>query len=147
MARIPLPERGQPLDLTYIYQIAEAVNDISAQLSPSKNKYVTVETPADGKQSTLSSGVKMNAAMIEVYNTTTVIAGEEKEFSYNFPLAYKYSPVATATPINVGDTPAGRDVSVILKRVTSSRVEGIVRFGSSGELSVGINLIVVGIPN
>lgn len=53
----------------------------------------------------------------------------------------------TATPVNVGNTPAGKNVSVILKNVTTSRVEGVVRFGSAGDLSLWVNLIIVGVPN
>lgn len=148
MSRIPLPERGQPLDLSYIYQLAEAINDISLQLSPSNNRYVTIDTPADGKQSTLSSGLKMNAAYIDVSSgSATVLAGGEQPFSYNFPAEYKYAPVATATPVNTGNTPAGREISVILRSVTTSRVDGVIKYNASGELTVGVNLIIVGIPN
>jgi hypothetical protein len=55
--------------------------------------------------------------------------------------------VATATPINIGGTEAGREVSVILKSVTTTRVSGVVKYNFSGELTIGVNLIVVGIPN
>ena len=147
MATIPLPERGQPIDLSYIYQIAEAINDLSLQVSPTNNRYVTIETPADGKQSTVSSGLKMNAAFVSVYTNKTVKPGDEQTFSYNYPAEYKFAPVATATPVNISDTPAGRNVSVILKSVTTSRVEGVVRFNTDGEASIGVNLIIVGIPN
>lgn len=147
MAQIPLPERGQPIDLTYIYQIADAVNTLSTQVAPSTNKYVTVETPLDGKQSVLSSGVKMNAAYIEVYNNSSVLAGSEQPFSYPYPAEYKFAPVATATPVNVGGTTAGKDITVILKSVTTSRVDGIVKFNASGDVTVGVNLIIIGIPN
>lgn len=147
MAQIPLPERGQPLDLTYIYQIADAVNVLSTQVAPSTNKYVTVETPLDGKQSVLSSGVKMNAAYVEVYNNSSVLAGSEQPFSYTYPAEYKFAPVATATPVNVGGTTAGKDITVILKSVTTSRVDGIVKFNASGDVTVGVNLIIIGIPN
>lgn len=147
MAQIPLPERGQPIDLSYIYQIADAVNNLSTQVAPSTNKYVTVETPLDGKQSVLSSGVKMNAAYVEVYNNSSVLAGSEQPFSYTYPAEYKFAPVATATPVNVGGTTAGKDISVILKNVTTSRVDGIVKFNASGDVTVGVNLIIIGIPN
>jgi hypothetical protein len=147
MSQIPLPERGQPIDLTYIYQIADAINTISSQVAPSTNKYVTVDTPLDGKQSVLSSGVKMNAAYVEVYNNATVLAGSEQLFSYTYPAEYKFAPVATATPVNVGGTTAGKDISIILKNVTTSKVDGILKFNSNGDLTVGVNLIIVGIPN
>jgi hypothetical protein len=148
MSRIPLPERGQPIDLSYIYQIAEAINDISQQLSPTNNRYVTIDTPADGKQSTMSSGVKINAAYLEVYTGLPGSStGKEEPFSYNFPADYKYAPVAVATPVNIGNTTAGKDVSVIIRSVTTSRVEGSVIIASGGEATVGVNLIIVGIPN
>jgi hypothetical protein len=76
-----------------------------------------------------------------------VSAGNEKTFAYDFPSDFKYAPIATATAVNIGNTPAGQNVTVILKSITTSRVEGVVRFGASGDLSLNINIIVVGIPN
>jgi len=32
MAKIPLPELGQPLDVSYIYQLANAINELSLQV-------------------------------------------------------------------------------------------------------------------
>ena len=32
MAKVPLPERGQPLDVTYLYQLIEAVNSVSGPI-------------------------------------------------------------------------------------------------------------------
>ena len=43
MAKIPLPERGQPLDVTYVYQMANSINDLASAISPSTYKYVTVD--------------------------------------------------------------------------------------------------------
>jgi hypothetical protein len=147
MAKIPLPERGQPLDLSYVYQVANAVNELSNDISPSVYKYVTIDTPSAGKQSVRAAESRIIAGYIEVANNSTVTAGNEKTFSYDFSTDFKYAPIATATVVNIGNTPAGKNVSVVLKSVTTSRVEGIVRFNTSGELSVAINMIVIGIPN
>lgn len=147
MAKIPLPERGQPLDLTYIYSLASAINELADQVSPSTFKYVTVDTPSAGKQSVKASEARIIAGFVEVTNNSTVSAGNEKTFSYDFSTDFKYAPIVTATPVNIGNTQAGKDVSVVLKTVTTSRVEGVVRFNTSGDLSVGVNLTIVGIPN
>lgn len=147
MPKIPLPERGQPLDLTYIYELAQAINSLSDEVSPSTYKYVTVDTPAAGKQSVKTSEARIIAGFVEVTNNSTVSSGNEKTFSYDFSTDFKYAPVVTATPVNVGNTQAGKDVTVVLKTITTSRVEGVVRFNTSGDLSVGVNLTVVGIPN
>jgi hypothetical protein len=148
MAKIPLPERGQPLDLSYIYQVANAVNELSNDVSPSVYKYVTIDTPAAGKQSVRVAESRIIGAYIaDVANNSTVTAGNERTFSYDFPTDFKFTPIATATIVNVGNTPAGKNVSVVLKTVTTSRLEGIVTFNASGNLSVAVNIIVIGIPN
>lgn len=147
MAKVPLPERGQPLDVTYIYQLAETINDLATQVSSATYNYTTIDTVSAGKQSVKTSEARVIGGDVEVANNSTVSAGNEKTFSYDFPSDFKYAPIATATPINIGNTPAGQNVTVILKSVTTSRVEGVVRFGASGDLSLNVNIIVVGIPN
>jgi len=147
MAKVPLPERGQPLDVSYIYQLANAVNELSSQVSPAVYKYVTVDTPGVGKQSVKASEARILGGYIDVVSSATKSAGNEVAFSYDFPSDFKYAPVATATPINVGGTDAGKNVTVVLKTITTSKVEGIVRFNATGDLSVAVNLIVIGIPN
>jgi hypothetical protein len=147
MAKVPLPERGQPLDLTYIYQLVDTVNDLSAQVSSATYNYTTVDTISAGKQSIKTSEARVIGGYVEVANNSTVSAGNEKTFSYDFPSDFKYAPIASATAVNIGNTPAGQNVNVILKSVTTSRVEGVVRFGASGDLSLAVHLIVIGIPN
>ena len=147
MAKVPLPERGQPLDVTYIYQLAETINDLATQVSSATYNYTTIDTVSAGKQSVKTSEARVIGGYVEVANNSTVSAGNEKTFTYDFPSDFKYAPIATATPVNLGNTPAGQNVTVILKSITTSRVEGVVRFGASGDLSLAVNLVVIGIPN
>lgn len=145
MAIVPVPERGQPLDVSYIAQLANAINSLSTQVSPATYKYVSVDTP-EGKQSVKASEAKIIGGYVEVANNSTVSAGNEKTFNYDFT-DFKYKPVVTATIENFGDTQAGKDVSVILKTVTTSKVQGVVKFNTAGDVSVAVNLLIVGIPN
>lgn len=149
MAKIPLPQRGQPIDLTYLYDIANAVNNISTQVAASSaSKYVTVDTAVSGKQSVKFSETKVVGGYIEVANNSTVNASNETEFSFDIPNGeFKYAPIVTATPIMIGTTDAGKSANVILKNITTSKVTGIVKFGVAGEAKIGINLIIIGIPN
>jgi hypothetical protein len=126
--------------------LANAINDLSTQVSSATYNYTTVETTA-GKQNIKTSEARIIAGYVEVANNSTVTASSEKTFTYDFTSDFKYQPVVTATPVNTGNTPAGQNVTVILKTVTTSRVEGIVRFGASGDLSLAVNLIIIGIPN
>jgi hypothetical protein len=146
MAKIPLPERGQPLDVTYIYQLAETVNDLATQVSSATYNYSTINNGVSGQQSVKTSETKIVGGYVQVANNATVTAASEVSFSFTFD-DFKYSPIVSATPYNIGGTPAGQNVTVILKAVTTSKVEGIVRYGASGDLSLAVHLIIIGIPN
>jgi hypothetical protein len=147
MAKVPLPERGQPLDVPYIYKLVDTVNQLSTEVSSATYNYTTIDTVSAGKQNVKTSETRIVGGYVEVANNSTVSASSEKSFSYDFPNDFKYQPIATATIINIGNTPAGQNASVILKSVTTSKVEGVVRFGAAGDLSLAVNLIIIGIPN
>jgi len=147
MAKLPLPERGQPLDVPYIYQLVDTVNKLSTEVSSATYKTTSVDTTSAGRQNLKTSEARFVGGIVEVANNSTVSAGNEKTFSYDFPSDFKFPPVVTATVVNTGNTPAGQNVSVILKTVTISKVEGTVRFNASGDLSLAVNLIILGIPN
>lgn len=150
MANIPVPERGQPLDLSYIYTIAKTVNQLSMQSAYSANRFVSIDTPSAGvgRQDIKVTESRVVAGYKEITNNTSINQGSEISFSYDFPAAdFKYAPIVTATPVNISGTEAGKDVIISLTLVTTSRVEGIAKFNISGTVSVGINLIAVGVPN
>ena len=147
MAILPVPERGQPLDVTYIYQIVKAINDLSEQISPGTYKYVTLDTPTAGKQSVKASEARIIGGYVQVTTSQTQTAGSSQPFSYNFSSEFKFAPIVTATPINIGNTDAGKDVTVTLKSISTSKVEGLVKFNAAGDTSIGVNLVIIGIPN
>ena len=146
MAKVPLPERGQPLDVTYIYQLAETVNDLATQVSSATYNYTTIDNGTSGPQSVKTSETKIIGGYVSVVNNATVTASSEASFSFAFDY-FKYSPIVSATPYNIGGTPAGQNVSIILKTVTTSKVEGTVRFNASGDLTLAVHLVIIGIPN
>lgn len=147
MARIPSPEPGQPIDVSYIDQIVRAINDLSVQVSPAIYKYVTVDVPNFTSQSAKISETRVIAGYIDVVKSSNQSVGSQQSFSYQIKPEFKYPPIVTASPVNSGDTEAGKNVNVVIKKITTSRVDGIVNFNSSGDVSVGVNLIIFGIPN
>lgn len=147
MAILPVPERGQPLDVTYIYQIVKAINDLSSHVSSSTNQYVTVDNLAGGPKSVKISEARIIGGYVQVTTSTTKTAGSSEPFTYSFGTEFKFPPIVTATPKNVGNTDTGKDVTVTINTISTSKVDGTVKFNSGGDTSIGINLIVVGIPN
>lgn len=141
MAQIPLPQRGQPLDVSYIYNLTKAVNDVSKQVSSSTNNYSKINT-----DSVKTADLKFEAKTVHVAINQSVNAGTEQPFTATLD-NFKTVPIVTATPVNQGGTVSGKEISVILTSITTSGVTGIVRFGSTGILSVDVNIIAVGITN
>jgi hypothetical protein len=146
MSKIPLPNRGQPLDVNYIYQIADAVNSLAAGSASSSNKYVSLSTVTAGPLEVKISETRVVGGYTEVANNTQVTSGGELPWTISYT-GFKYAPIVTATPINVGNTTAGSDISVIIKGITTSSVYGVVKFKTGGQVSIGVNAIAIGIPN
>lgn len=147
MAKVPLPERGQPLDVSYIYQLTNAINQLSDQVSTATNNITTVDTVSAGKQNIKTSDVKIIAGSYVAATNSTVTASSTKEFRYQFGTNFKYPPIVTTGIINTGKTAAGENVSVVISSVSQNELTGIVRFNASGDLSTTVNLLIIGIPN
>ena len=147
MAKIPLPELGQPIDVSYIYQIANAVNEVAVQVSPAIYRYVTVDVQNGVQQNAKASETRFIGGYVDVVKSSNQSVGSQQPFTYNFPADFKFVPIVTASPVNIGGTEAGKNVSVVLKSITTSKVDGVVNFNSGGDVSIGVNLIIIGIPN
>lgn len=145
MARLPTPDRGQPIDVPYLYQIITAINAISDQVDQSSTKYTTIVTRDAQRQDLRTSETKFFASYQDLYSEVEVRAGDTKEFSFSLD-GFKYAPIATVTPINTGTSTASNDVFAVLTSVTASRIEGFVRFNSNGKVSVSVNVLAIGVP-
>jgi hypothetical protein len=146
MAKVPLPDRGQPLDVTYLYQIANALNDAVDTISTATYNYTTVDTRGIGKEDVKNSNAKVYAAYKDIVTNETVSGNTTKTFSIDFASEFKYPPIVTATAVNTGTSTIGNDVFAIITSISTSRVDGIVRFNSSGSVSTSVNIIAIGLP-
>lgn len=147
MAKIPLPERGQPIDVSYIYQVANAVNQLSDLVSTTGYNYTSVDTPSAGKQNIKTSETRIIAGSVTVTSNSSQTADSTKTFSYSYNGNFKYTPIATATVVNNGLTSAGEGATVVITSIDANGLNGLVRFDRAGNVSTTVNLIIVGIPN
>lgn len=147
MAKIPTPDRGQPLDVSYIYQMATAINDLSSQISSPTYRYTSIDTTS-GPQNTLVTNTKVVAGVIDVYSTLTDVSpGLTVDRSYSFNTGeFKYPPIVTATPVLTSKSENGSDLSVTIKQVTTSRVDVSVTFFGTGKAALKVNIIAIGLP-
>jgi hypothetical protein len=147
MAKIPLPERGQPIDVSYIYQITNAVNQLSDRIATTGFNYTTIDTPGIGKQNIKTSEARIIGGYKIVSTNSSQTADSTKPFTYSYTGNFKYTPIATATIVNAGLTPAGDGATVVITSIDANGLAGLVRFDKAGKASVTVNLIIVGIPN
>jgi hypothetical protein len=147
MPILPLPERGQPLDVTYLYQVAQSINELYTQLGVSKKGYMVVDTPRNGPQTARTSESSVIGGYELVSPSSTQTAGTSLPWFHDFEKEFKYEPIVTATAYNKAMNDAGKDVTVTINSITTSKVEGTIKFNVGGEITMGINIIAIGIPN
>ena len=134
---IPTPSTGQPLDVAYIGDIVNTVNTLISDVASSKGKDSTVKD-----ETKKTSELKFFATTKTISNPAVTAGGSQ---TFDIPLSgFKYAPVITVTPVT---STSGFDVTVSMSSVTSANATGIVKFGSSGVVSVDINIIAIGISN
>ncbi|MEI7674818.1 MAG: hypothetical protein WCI60_03735 [bacterium] len=145
MSNIPLPERGQPLDVTYINQMAIAINNLASIATTTSNKTITLANNPSGPLQLGINEVRILASYVSVPVTSATL-GQEQVFAINYPgsLQFKTPPIIIATPVNINNTPAGKNVAVVLNDITASGAQGTVKFNSSGDLAIGVNLLIIG---
>lgn len=145
MARIPTPDRGQPIDVPYLYQLATAVNSLAEQIDASSEKYTTVFSREAQKQDLKTSNTKFFASFVDLPQRIKKNVGDTEPFGFDIS-GFKYPPIVTATPVNTGTSKASNDVTVIISNVTLSRISGFVRFNTAGEVDIAVNVIAIGVP-
>jgi hypothetical protein len=147
MAKLPTPDRGQPLDVSYIYQVVDAINDISEQISTATYKYASIGSTS-GTENVLITDTKVVAGTVDIYSTLTdVTPGLTVDKSFSFGTGeFKYPPIVTATPVLTSQSQNGSNLSVTIKQITTSRVDMSVTFFGTGKAALKLNLIAIGLP-
>ena len=147
MAILPPPDRGQPIDVPYIWNIVTKLNTLSEQIEESSAKYTTIyiRELAD-PQNLRTSDSKFFATYVDLPQQLQVTTrGQKESFSANIS-GFKYPPIVTATTVNTGTSDAGNDATASITSVTNSRIDGFVTFNSTGSVNVAVNIIAIGIP-
>jgi len=141
MGLISLPERGQPLDVNYIYEMANQIYELQKSTTNTSTNISRI------------NGVGVTNNRIIFYansvqmNYPNVISGESREFSASL-YGFTTPPLVTATILNTpGDTStnAGDAATLVLTSVSNDNVKGKVRFGVPGPVSLIINILAIGI--
>jgi hypothetical protein len=146
--KLPLPNRGQPFDLALVYKIIESINNLWNEVGVRVSAYSTIQTAKENFSSVRSSEVRTVAGFAEVINNDNVRTNDDKPFTFIFDRAFKYPPIVSTSLETIGEsnTEATKSSTVILTKVSTLEIQGIVKFEKAGTAAVRVNLIAVGIP-
>jgi hypothetical protein len=143
--KLPVPQRGQPLDVSFVYDIVNSINELWNRVAVNASEYASLWTIA-GRKSVRATEIKFISGQVQL-SKTSVTANTFEEFSYNFDIAFRYPPVVTASPISIASaTDASKSCYVIITEVSPSGVKGVVKFEIAGNISMAVNLIAIGVP-
>lgn len=141
--RITPPERGQPLDISYLYQIADSINELNSALAPSRSMSV-VDNKNVGDPTTASiHNLSFFASTISL-SPGKVNDKSSQDWSIEFQNTFSYAPIVTATVKSAKST-TGSNIVVMLSEVTSNKASGTVYYNVEGNISIEINVIAIGI--
>lgn len=143
MPQLPVPQRGQPLEVSYIADIVNQINSLTTELGSSNNSVSVKISPTDPANSSKITRSAIDCQTKDL-TTKTLTAGQGESIEVLF--SFSSPPMVTATVWNKGGTPAGQDVSVQITNITTSKASLYAKFGSNGDATVSINVVAIGQP-
>ncbi len=141
--KIPLPERGQPIDLNYLYQIASSINDLSNAVSTSNTTSV-INNGINPREDVTTNKIRFYATTRNIV-VGNVNASTSQNWSVDLTPDFLFTPVAVATVQNNTASTAGNNITLVIRNITTSRVEGNVLYNAGGSIDININVIAMGV--
>ena len=139
MAQIELPDRGQPLDISYLFRIAQEINRVSELVasSVSKIKYRDTSTPS-----------QVLTSNIVFYAETQKIVDANLSVQPNAPASFDYSGIFKTTPVvtcSVTSITGVSNLYPVLSAVTQNSCQvNVFSSATSGAFSADISIIAIG---
>jgi len=139
MAVIETPDRGQPLDISYLYRMVNEINNISQLIGNgiSKIKYRDTSTPAQPKTGNLV-----------FYAETLKITDANLSTQTNSTATFDYSGMFKTTPVVVCSITSLDGVSnlyTVLEKVTQNNCNvNVFSSSTGGAFSADVSIIAIG---
>jgi len=145
--KLPVPQRGQPFDISFVYKITESINALWDRMAVNVSTYASLWT-RDGTKERRATEVKIITGKADVSLGASVKANAEREFSYIFNIPFAYPPIVTVSPIVNGTaTAANKNAFAVITSVTTNEVKGFLQFEKAGDVAgMSVNVIAIGIP-
>lgn len=140
MGILATPNRGQPLDVDYISQIAGQVNQLTTLVGDRSSSFSTINDVT-----VKTADIKMFAKTVNVFASTNKTDGDVVDYTISYP-PFNGNPVVTATIVSGASSSIGDDSIVVLKNVSTSSCTFRVTFNTGGNLDIFVNILAIGFP-
>ena len=144
MSNLPVPQRGQPIDFQFIYDIVNSINTLYDNAATT-SKHVNIYTDS-GVQNIDLNHLAIDATYLKVTATSSAI-DKPVSATYTFKTLFDKPPIVTITPkADTSSVSVSDDAVVVITQVTTSAVSFKVTFPTAstknkGSVSVYINAI------
>ena len=139
MAQIELPDRGQPLDISYLFRIAQEINRVSELVASSVSKIKYRDTPTPSQTSTSN---------LVFYAETLKIVDGNLSVQSNTPATFDYSGIFKTTPVVICSVTAVTGVSALYSVLDGVTQNGcnvkVFSSATSGAFNADVSLIAIG---
>jgi hypothetical protein len=140
--KLPIPQRGQPLDVTFVSDIVSSVNDLYNQIAIKVSAYASLWT-SKGRRQLRSTEIKFYTNQISVAAKDKA-AGSTIDFSGSFDVGFADTPIILVTP--VGNSAAAKQSYATITTYTNSSFTGTLLINKKGTEDIKINILAIGIP-
>jgi hypothetical protein len=131
------PNKGQPIDYSYIKQIVDNINKI--QTEEKKTSSLT-----NGQDKTAATIPTKDAVIVTRYVEATISDSQSATASVKFDGNFTTIPIITATLVSLKDGNDPERTTLALENVTASGVDIVLRSTEKKAKKVGINVIAIG---
>lgn len=139
MAQIELPDRGQPLDISYLFKIVQEINRVSELFVSTFSKIKYRDTPIPSNTSTSN---------IVFYAETQKIVDANLSVQSNAPASFDYSGIFKTTPVvtcSVTSVTGVSNLYPVLSGVTQNSCQiNVFSSATSGAFAADVSIIAIG---
>ena len=140
---LPLPQRGQPIDYDYLYQIAQAIHNLEVDTNRRVGTNL-IDSVAGQSATSVPTSQTQIIAKKTLISPGKTSASATTPFTVDFDVPFSSIPVVTVTPQKNAVTGTSGLYSAIITSISTTQVKGYLQLGSAGVTSVELQTIAIG---
>jgi hypothetical protein len=140
---VPLPSRGQPIDLSYILTIVNSIDELNSKIASGKTESSIKYSGNTGTTSLLTSDLVFYSASQKINFNLSTKSGNSTSFSFNF----KNTPIVL-TSVESGPSSTSIPVYCVLNNISPTGCS-VTAYSSksTGTFDGNISIIAIGEAN